>query len=138
MCKTLHGNAGLLFLAPILFSFRLTVCYARPIYIYIYIIHVPTHNRNNEFIIYIPRKKMADLERRLLRRPSNASAGGQQHHEFLNSNYLFLKWGFPQCVGAIDGTHIPIIAPKENALDYFNCKIVSITKANRLQPSLSP
>jgi hypothetical protein len=32
------------------------------------------------------------------------------------------KWGFPQCIGAIDGTHIPIIAPKENALDYFNRK----------------
>lgn len=32
------------------------------------------------------------------------------------------KWGFPQCVGAIDGTHIPIISPTENALDYFNRK----------------
>ena len=32
------------------------------------------------------------------------------------------KWGFPQCIGAIDGTHIPIIAPKENHVDYFNRK----------------
>ena len=32
------------------------------------------------------------------------------------------KWGFPQCVGAIDGTHIPIIAPKDTPLDYFNRK----------------
>ena len=32
------------------------------------------------------------------------------------------KWGFPQCVGAIDETHILIIAPKLNALDYYNRK----------------
>ena len=32
------------------------------------------------------------------------------------------KWGFPQCVGAIDGTHIPIMSPTANGLDYFNRK----------------
>ena len=32
------------------------------------------------------------------------------------------KSGFPQVAGAIDGTHIPIIRPQENATDYFNCK----------------
>lgn len=32
------------------------------------------------------------------------------------------KWNFPQCVGAIDGSHIPIIAPSENPLDYYNRK----------------
>ena len=32
------------------------------------------------------------------------------------------KWGLPQCVGAIDSTHIPIIAPKNNPLDYYNRK----------------
>lgn len=32
------------------------------------------------------------------------------------------RWGFPMCAGAIDGTHIPIIAPKENAIDYVNRK----------------
>ena len=55
--------------APILFSFRLPVCNAIYIYIYIYryiyIICVPTHNRNNEFILeFILREiKRADFER---------------------------------------------------------------------------
>ena len=30
--------------------------------------------------------------------------------------------GFPQCVGAVDGTHIPIISPKECPADYYNRK----------------
>ena len=32
------------------------------------------------------------------------------------------RWGFPQTVGAIDGTHIPIIRPIESASDYYNRK----------------
>ena len=32
------------------------------------------------------------------------------------------KWWVPQCVEVIDSTHIPIIAPKNNLLDYYNCK----------------
>ena len=31
-------------------------------------------------------------------------------------------WGVPQCVGAIDGTHIPVLRPKNNHTDYYNRK----------------
>ena len=29
-------------------------------------------------------------------------------------------WGFPQVVGAIDGSHIPVLKPKESPSDYYN------------------
>lgn len=32
------------------------------------------------------------------------------------------EWNFPQCGGAIDGTHIPITAPPEYSANYFNRK----------------
>ena len=32
------------------------------------------------------------------------------------------EWGFPMCGGAIDGTHIPILAPNESHADYVNRK----------------
>eukprot|EP00112_Aurelia_sp_Birch-Aquarium-sp1_P002200 Seg1236.9 transcript_id=Seg1236.9/GoldUCD/mRNA.D3Y31 product="Protein ALP1-like" protein_id=Seg1236.9/GoldUCD/D3Y31 len=35
---------------------------------------------------------------------------------------FFKEWGFPQCIGAVDGTHIPIKRPNENPIDYMNRK----------------
>ena len=35
---------------------------------------------------------------------------------------FFKQWQIPQCAGTIDGTHIPIIAPKDHPLDYWNRK----------------
>ena len=32
------------------------------------------------------------------------------------------EYGFPQCAGAVDGSHIPIISPKECPADYYNRK----------------
>ena len=33
---------------------------------------------------------------------------------------FYEKHGFPQCISAVDGTHIPITHPKENLMDYIN------------------
>ncbi|KAL2084547.1 hypothetical protein ACEWY4_020065 [Coilia grayii] len=38
------------------------------------------------------------------------------------ADYFENRWGLPQCVGAIDGSHIPILAPQEYHTEYFNRK----------------
>ncbi|XP_028678812.1 uncharacterized protein LOC114667607 [Erpetoichthys calabaricus] len=44
-------------------------------------------------------------------------------HDFRNIIQGFRdQWGFPQCGGAIDGTHIGILAPPEIPADYHNPK----------------
>ena len=46
-----------------------------------------------------------------------------KEHELENIiNTYKRKWGFPACVGALDGTHIPIIAPAQNHADYVSRK----------------
>ena len=37
-------------------------------------------------------------------------------------NVFQSHWGFPQTVGAIDGTHIPIMCPLDSGTDYYNRK----------------
>ena len=47
----------------------------------------------------------------------------QTENEVRESAANFYKQhGFPQCIGAVDGTHIPIRKPEENASDYINRK----------------
>ena len=39
-----------------------------------------------------------------------------------NSGWFPVSLGFPQTVGAVDGTHTPILRPQESSLDYYNRK----------------
>ena len=43
--------------------------------------------------------------------------------EYQQISRVFLDdWDFPMCVGALDSTHIPIIAPSDSHNDYYNRK----------------
>jgi len=37
-------------------------------------------------------------------------------------NEFEAKFQFPDCAGALDGSHIPILTPPENGSDYYNYK----------------
>ena len=39
------------------------------------------------------------------------------------SSQFLEKFGFPQVIGCVDGTHIPIKQPTENSHDYFSYKM---------------
>ena len=44
------------------------------------------------------------------------------------------SWGFPMCAGAIDGTHIPILAPADSHVEYVNRKL-KVSIASSCKPS---
>ena len=47
-----------------------------------------------------------------------------EKNKVLEASSQFLeKFGFPQVIGCIDGTHIPIKQPTENSRDYFSYKM---------------
>jgi hypothetical protein len=50
----------------------------------------------------------------LIKFPTTEDTVGEKVQGFFEAH------GFPQCIGAIDGTHIPIAKPKNNPTDYIN------------------
>ena len=68
-----------------------------------------------EIVLDTCRTMVCHLMPRYVRIPSDASL-----REIIDG--FQRRWGFPQTVGAIDGTHIPILKPQESAADYYNRK----------------
>ena len=40
------------------------------------------------------------------------------------------KWHFPNCVGAIDGKHVPLINPFNSASTYFSLVLLALVDAD--------
>lgn len=50
------------------------------------------------------------------------------------ANQFNAKWNLPNCVGAVDGRHVPIVCPKNSGSLFFNYKVSSKAKINLLFP----
>ena len=57
-----------------------------------------------------------ELSNLYIRAPETENEVEEAVEGFLQSH------GFPQCIGAVDGTHVPVTKPKENATDFINRK----------------
>ncbi|KAI3356027.1 hypothetical protein L3Q82_017302, partial [Scortum barcoo] len=73
--------------------------------------------------------KAGHRQQRLLQHSDHGAASCPAYIAFPDTDKLvgmatFFEnhWGVPKCVGAIDGSHIPIIAPEQYARDYYNWK----------------
>ena len=55
------------------------------------------------------------LKRKYIKFPT-----GQAQRDVING--FESKWGFPQCVGVLDSSHIPVRPPAQNHTDYYNRK----------------
>ena len=71
------------------------------------------------FVVLVLRCRLTITEylgRRYIKRPANE----HEVAELVSKFYLFR--GLPQCIGAIDGTDVPIKEPMENASDFIKRK----------------
>ncbi|KAI8481546.1 hypothetical protein Bbelb_407520 [Branchiostoma belcheri] len=68
-----------------------------------------------EFVHEVCRAIVHELKKQYIRIPK-----GQHLREVVET--FEDKWQFPQCAGAIDGTHVQVIAPQQHHTDYFNRK----------------